>query len=429
MDICFALSGKARGGPAKVAIISSALMGTLSGSTVSNVAITGNLTIPMMKNTGFTPKDAAAIETAASTGGAITPPIMGAGIFVMAAITGIPLVKIITYSIIPAIMYFLSIYIFVELTARKLGLEGLPPEKIPNLKKAIIKSIHLFIPLIILVYLLVIGYTPFWSSSICTIAIVFLSYLRTDTRIDISKFIKGLRKSCENMMIISSVAACAAIIMGVITITGISMKITSILIALSQGSVLLLLFLLTFLAYVLGMGMPVTLSYILVAMLGASALVKMGVPLLNSHLFLFWVSQVATISPPVCMTAFVAAEIAKERDYMGVGYRTLNVAKAIYLVPLIIIYTNIIHDDFLKPILVLIRYLPLVLAINIFTTNYFIRKLRIYDGVLIVISIIILFFAMFDQNVASNWLFTIIGSLLIFGVYFVQKNSLKTTIR
>ncbi len=429
MDICFALSGKARGGPAKVAIISSALMGTLSGSTVSNVAITGNLTIPMMKNTGFTPKDAAAIETAASTGGAITPPIMGAGIFVMAAITGIPLVKIIVYSIIPAIMYFLSIYIFVELTARKLGLEGLPPEKIPNLKKAIIKSFHLFIPLIILVYLLVIGYTPFWSSSICTVVIVFLSYLRSDTKIDISKFIKGLRKSCENMMIISSVAGCAAIIMGVITITGISMKITSILIALSQGNVLLLLLLLTFLAYVLGMGMPVTLSYILIAMLGASALVKMGVPLLNSHLFLFWVSQVATISPPVCMTAFVAAEIAKEKDYMGVGYRTLNVAKAIYLVPLIIIYTNIIHDDLLKPILVLIRYLPLVLAINIFTTNYFIRKLRIYDGVLIVISIIILFFAMFGQNVASNWLFTIIGSLLIFGAYFVQKNSLETTIR
>ena len=424
MDICLALSGKARGGPAKVAIISSALMGTLSGSTISNVAITGNLTIPMMKNTGFSPRDAAAIETAASTGGAITPPIMGAGVFVMAAITGIPLVKIITYSIIPAIMYFISIYFFVELVAIKRNLKGLPSEKIPDFKKALVNSIHLFIPLIVLIYFLVIGYTPFWASSICTIFLVLLSYVRTNTRIGFSKFVRGLRESCENMMTISAVAGCAAIIMGVITITGISMKITSILISLSQGHVLLLLFLLTILAYILGMGMPVTLSYILVAMLGASALVKMGVPLLKSHLFLFWVSQVATISPPVCMTAFVAAEIAKERDYMKVGFSTLNVAKAIYLVPLIIIYTNIIHDNLLYPFLVLIRYLPLILVINIITANFFIRKLKIFDGLLITFSMIILFFAMFSRNIIMNWLFALVGSILIIWVYFIQKKSL-----
>lgn len=427
MDICLSLSGKARGGPAKVAIISSALMGTISGSTIANVVITGNLTIPMMKGTGWAPKDAAAIETAASTGGALTPPVMGAGVFVMAALTGIPLVKILTYSILPAIMYFISIYVLVELTAIKYGLKGLPPEKIPNLKKTISKSIFLFIPLIVLIYLLVIGYTPFWATSICTILIVFLSQLRSETRIGISKFIQGLRNSCENMMVITSIAACAAIIMGVVTITGISMKITSILIALSQGIVLILLFCLTLLGYILGMGLPVTLSYILVAMLGAPALVKLGVPLLNSHLFLFWISQVATISPPVCMTAFVAAEIAKEKNYMKVGYRTLDVAKAIYLIPLIIIYTNIISDDLLKPILVLIRYLPLILAINILTENYFVRKLRIYDGVLIVTSIIVLFFAMFGQNIILNWLFVLIGTILIIGAYYIQKKNLYTT--
>ena len=165
MDLCLAIAGKSRGGPAKVAVISSALMGTITGSTMSNVATTGALTIPMMKDTGFEAHEAAAIETASSTGGAIAPPIMGAGVFIMAEITGIPLITILMYSVVPAILYFASIYAFVEIKARKHGLKGLPEHQLPNLKSVLMKCVHLFIPLVVLVVLLIKGFTPFLASA------------------------------------------------------------------------------------------------------------------------------------------------------------------------------------------------------------------------------------------------------------------------
>lgn len=418
MDICLALAGKSRGGPAKVAVISSALVGTISGSSIANVTITGSLTIPMMKDTGFLPKDAAAIETAASTGGGLMPPVMGAGVFVMAAMTGIPLITIITVSFIPAILYFFSIYVFVEIKSAQYNLKGLSKDKIPSLWNSIKKSYLLFIPLIVLVVLMVAGYTPFIVSAYCTVLIVIFSYLNKELRINFKKFIQALRFSCESMMTITAVSACAAIIMGALTLTGLVLKITSILIAASNGILPILLFLLAFVSYILGMGLPVTLSYILVAMLGAPALTQFGVPLLAAHLFIFWISQVATISPPVCMTAFVAAEIAQEKDYMKVGFTSLNVAKAIYLIPLFFIYTSILEGSIFVQLRIFLQAILLIIIINIFSEGYFMGFLKNWERALLGLLAILQCYSIFSHNIFNQIIFTILGLLALIWIAY-----------
>lgn len=345
MDICLALAGKYRGGPARVAVISSALMGTITGSTISNIVTTGTLTIPMMKDTGFDPHEAAAIETASSTGGAIAPPMMGAGVFIMSELTGIPLMTILTYSVAPAILYFASLFAYIEIMARKNNLKGLPKEKLPNLITVLKKSVHLFVPLIVLVVLLMSGFTPFLASASCCFLTILVSLIRKDTRMGPLKILKTIEDCAQAMIAITAVSACAAIIMGVISLTGLIMKITSILVAAAHGVLLFALFFLAAISYVVGMGMPVTLSYILVGTLGAPALSELGVPLLAAHLAIFWYSQDSTITPPVCMTAFVAAEIAKAKSYMRVGFKTVKIAKSLYIVPLLFVYTPLVTGN------------------------------------------------------------------------------------
>ena len=387
MDLCLAIAGKSRGGPAKVAVISSALMGTITGSTMSNVATTGALTIPMMKDTGFEPHEAAAIETASSTGGAIAPPIMGAGVFIMAEITGIPLITILMYSVVPAILYFASIYAFVEIKARKHGLKGLPEHQLPNLMSVLMKCIHLFIPLVVLVVLLIKGFTPFLASASCCVLTILMSMVRSDTRMGPIKILQALDDSARNMITITAVSACAALIMGVITLTGLLMKVTSIIIAASHGIVILALFFLAAVSYVIGMGLPVTLSYILVSTLGAPALSELGVSLLAAHLAIFWYSQDSTITPPVCMTAFVAAQIAKAKSYMRVGFSTVKIAKALYIIPLLFVYTPLLSDNPFLVLKVLVEGLLLFSVLAILFEGFFLRPLRWWEIVALLIPL------------------------------------------
>lgn len=351
------------------------------------------------------------------------PPVMGAGIFVMSAITGIPLITIIAASVIPAILYFFSIYVFVEIKAAQYDLKGLAEDKVPNLKDSIIKSFFLFIPLIILIFLLVAGYTPFITSALCTLLIVIVSFIRKKTRINFKKFLQALSLSCENMLTITAVSACAAIIMGTLTLTGLVLKVTSILIMASNGILILLLFLLTLMAYILGMGLPITISYLLMAMLGAPALVQYGIPLLSSHLFVFWIANVATISPPVCMTAFVAAEIAGESDYMKVGYTSLNVAKAIYLLPLFFIYTSILEDNIFVQLIISFQAIVLIIVLNIFTEGYLMGFLKNWERSLMgLLFILQSYFIFFSNNMSYSIIFTIFVVLV---VIFISYNRYK----
>lgn len=425
MDLSLAVAGKSPGGTAKVAVFSAALMGTLTGSTISNVVTVGTLTIPMMKKSGFKARESAAITTAASTGGAVTPPIMGAGVFVMAAITGIPLLTILKYSIIPAIIYFLSIYIIIEIKARKYGLKGLSKQELPDLKEAIKTSFHLFIPLLVLVVLLVMGRTPFVSSAATTVLIFICGLFRKDTRMGPKKILQSLEGSAKNMMIITAVSACAAAIMGVITLTGLIMKVTSILILVSQNQVLVALTLLGIISLIIGMSMPITLSYILVSTLGAPALTRLGVPLLAAHLAIFYFSQNSTITPPVCMTAFVAADIAQEPKFMKVGFSTLNIAKMLYLIPFLFVFTPLVGESIWGPLRVLIQTFPLLIITAAFTEGFFLAFFKKWEWILISLSTLLFGIGLFLNGIVPILGFSAIGFLSAMAVVFSQNKRLR----
>ena len=343
-DFAFAVAGNRRGGPAKVAIISSALMGMLSGSTVSNVATTGTMTIPMMIRMGFKPHEAGAIESTASLGGALMPPLMGAGVFIMAAFTGVPLVTILGYSILPAVLYFASIYFHVESKARKQGIKPIPLDQLPRVAEVAKTQGHVVLPILVLISLLLMDYTPFFASSASVLTIVAVSMLRQSTRLTPPKLLAALEATTRVAVTVSSLSASTAVIYGVITATGLLVKVTSILLSAADGSVFIAIVLIAAMSYILGMGLPVTASYVLIAALGAPALADMGLPILAAHLIIFWFSQDSTITPPICMTAFVAASIA-EASPMRTGWECVRMAKALYIVPFMFAFSGLLSES------------------------------------------------------------------------------------
>jgi TRAP transporter 4TM/12TM fusion protein len=347
--------------------------------------------------------------------------MMGAGVFVMAELTGVPLVTILKYSILPAVLYFASIYAFVEVMAIKRNLTGWPESEIPKLKPVLARSWHLFIPLIVLSVLLVKGYTPFLASASCCVVVVIVSMIRKETRMGIAKILKALNDSTKNMLTISVIAACAAMIMGVITTTGLIAKVTSIVVMASHGSVLLALFLIAAISYVIGMGMPVVLSYILVATLGAPALAQLGVPILVAHLVIFWYSQDSTITPPVCMTAFVAAEIAKAKSYMRTGFITVKIAKGLYLIPLLFVYTPLVGGDLLSVLEVFIKALPMFFALAVAIEGFIFLPLRWWEIVAVSLGLILSIPALLTSGVLS-FVYLLIGLSPCLIIGYRQRN-------
>ena len=350
MDLTLAASGRWVGGPAKAAVIGSTLMGSVSGSTIANVVTTGTITIPLMKRTGLEPHEAAAVETAAGTGGALMPPVMGAGAFIMAEITGIPLLTILKYSLIPALLFFGSLYGYVHVKARKQGLGALPLEgmgvqgEVPSIWRTLAGGAHLMAPLVLLIYLLIRDYSPFLSASACVVGLCLVSYVRPHTRMSLATLIRGLEAATHGAIGLSATMATAAMIVGVISLTGIMLKTTSVMVALAGGSILLGIAIVAMIASVLGMGLQITSAYIIVATLGAPALIELGMPLLSAHLVIFWFAQSATITPPICLTAFVAAQIA-EAGPMRTGFEALRVGKALYIVPVMFGFTGLLSGS------------------------------------------------------------------------------------
>src|SRR5699024_3652750 len=351
MDLSLALAGDKAGGPAKVAVLSSAAMGSISGSTMSNVVTTGTLTIPMMKKTGYKPHEAGAIETVSSAAGQIIPPVLGTGAFLIAAIIGVEYIDIVKVSIIPAIIFVISIWFFVDFKAKRRGIRGLEKEEIPGFLNTLKNSWHLFLPLIILIGLLIMKFTPFIAGSIATLLIFLLSYVRKDSRMGIKSFFKALEKCSINMMMITGIIACASIIVGVINQSGIMNRTTSIILSLANDNLILTIIIICLISYLLGMGLPVVTAYILVATLGAPALIELGVPAIVAHLSIFWFSQLSTITPPVCMTAFAAAAIAKA-PAMKTGFAAFKTGFTFYVVPIIFLFSTILIDNWFTVIII-----------------------------------------------------------------------------
>jgi TRAP transporter 4TM/12TM fusion protein len=339
IDAALSIMGRYRGGPAKVSVISSSLFGTVSGSAVANVMVDGWFTIPLMKANGFKDYTASAIEAVASTGGQIMPPVMGAAAFMMATFLGIPYAKVAISAALPAILYYIAVYIQIDLIAIRDGLHGLPRESLPSFKEVMKKGGYsFFISILFLIYLLfIVNLDGDKAGLYAAASVLIISFFKKETRPNITKLISILKDTGEGMLEIGVISAGAGLIIGIISITGLGYTFSSTLVSLSGGSTFLLLVLAAAGAVVLGMGMTVTAAYLLMVILIAPALTTTGVAPLNAHLFVFYFAVMSFVTPPVCMAVYAAASIGKA-DMFKTGYQAIRLSIAAYIVPFIFVY-------------------------------------------------------------------------------------------
>jgi TRAP transporter 4TM/12TM fusion protein len=310
IDVSYASLSIFRGGPAKVSVVASSLFGSISGSAVANVSATGTFTIPLMKRTGFTPAFAGAVEATASSGGQIMPPVMGAAAFLMAEMLGVPYTDIIISALIPAILFYIAVYVMVDLKAARLGLKGIPQSELPNPWTIFKSGWYMIIPLLILIFMLVgKGYTPERSAFWSLVIIVAIMLLRSPQKF-LSHTVTALRKGIEAMPQVTVATSSAGILVGILTLTGLAFRMSDILIDLSGGNVFVLLIVTMLASLLIGMGMPTVPAYILLATLIAPALIKGGIEPLAAHFFIFYYGVLAGVTPPVALAAFAGAAIS-----------------------------------------------------------------------------------------------------------------------
>lgn len=334
IDISNSIAGWATGGPAKVAVIASALQGMISGSSVANTVGSGSFTIPMMKKMGYKADFAAAVEAAASTGGQIMPPIMGAAAFLMAEVTGIQYSSIVAASIIPAVLYFTGVALMVHFEAKKLGLMGIPRAELPKFWDLMLKRGYLLIPMLVIIGCLIIGFTPSRAALFSIISALLVSFFSKETRITPAKFFSALEKSTHNIVGIAVACAVSGIIVGMVTLTGVGVKLASGLLSISGGVVILALFLTMIACLILGMGAPTTATYVIMAAITAPIVVQLGVPVLAAHLFVFYFGIVADITPPVALAAYAGSAISGSKP-LKTGVTATRLAITAFIIPYI----------------------------------------------------------------------------------------------
>lgn len=336
-DLALAAMGRFRGGPAKVAVVASSMFGTLSGSASANVLTTGQLTIPMMKQTGYKPRVAAAIEAVASSGGQIMPPVMGAAAFLIAEFLEIPYPKVVIAALVPAILYYLAVFIQVDLEAAKSGIKGLPADRLPSLKKVLGTGWVYIIPVIILIYCLFILYlSPAKSALYSAACFIVVSAFRRETRLTLSRLLACLENTGRLTMQIGIIVAIAGILIGIVGLTGVGVTLSQVLVAVSGGNIWVLLVLAAVASTILGMGMPVTATYIVLVILTAPALIELGVLPLAAHLFVFYFGVLSFITPPVCVAVYPAAILAGS-DVMRTGFQAVKIGIVAYIVPFLFV--------------------------------------------------------------------------------------------
>lgn len=338
MELAMRIAGKNRGGPAKVAVISSCLFGTISGSAVANVIGTGNFTIPLMKKNGYSPEFAGAVEAVASTGGQIMPPVMGAGAFVMAEMIGMRYSQIAAAALIPAMLYYFAVFVAVDIEAAKNRLKGVEINDTETTLSFFFKGWYLLIPLVVLIYSVAVRHDSVTRAALLAIlSCCIVSYFKKETRLDVGKFLKVLELSAFRSLTIIAATALAGLAIGTIMLTGLGMKLTLILNALSQHSMLLALIIAAITASILGMGLPTVAAYIISASVLASGMMELGMPVLVAHMFLFFYSVLAMITPPVALAAYAGANIARCNP-MRVGMRSVRLGLIAFILPFFFAY-------------------------------------------------------------------------------------------
>ena len=415
IDLANAVAGWARGGPAKVAVLSSGLMGTVSGSSVANVAGTGAFTIPMMKKLGYERNFAGAVEAAASTGGQLMPPVMGAAAFLMAEFVGVPYFDVVKAATIPALLYFLGIWLGVHFEARRSNLKGVPRSELPRPWTILKERGHLAIPLIVIIYLLVSGFTPMRAALWAIVLSIVASSLRKSTRMKPIEIVRGLENGARNVLGVLVACASAGIIIGVVTKTGVGLKLASALLDLSGGMLLPTMFFTMLTSIILGMGVPTTANYVITSTIAAPALVQMGVPVLAAHMFVFYFGIIADVTPPVALAAFAGSAISGGKP-LKTGINASKLAIAAFIIPYIFVLSPVILMIDATPvglITVLVTSIIGMIGLSASMIGCLVKPLNMFERVVLFIGGLL----MIQPGLVTD----LVGFLLLTAVFFVQQ--------
>lgn len=436
IDLALGAAGRYVGGPAKVAVLASGFFGTISGSSVANTVSTGTFTIPLMKSVGYRPSFAAAVEAASSTGGQIMPPIMGAAAFIMAQFLGVGYVDIAKAALIPALLYYLAVGFMVHMEAKRLGLKGIPKSRLPRPWRVLREGGYLLIPIFVLVYLLLQGYTPLKSAYYCILTTVILSVVANNWKAWASAAPSNMsvgaslwecnRQTGSDILLamenggrlalgVSAACACTGFVIGVVTLTGVGLKLANAILALASGSFAITLVLTMFSSIILGMGLPTTAKYIVLATIAAPAIQSFGVPQLAAHLFIMYFGILADLTPPVALAAYAAAGIARSEPN-ATGFMAVKLAFAGFLIPYIFCYNPgllMIGASNLEVAFIVCTAAIGISALAFAAVGYWLRNLYIWERLILAAAAITL--------ITPGLITDIIGFGLMVLIYISQK--------
>ncbi len=412
MDLSKSLAGKATGGPAKIAVVSSGLFGSISGSAVANVYATGTFTIPMMKQLGFSPVFAGAVEAVASSGGQIMPPIMGAAAFIMASFLGIPYKQVMIAALIPAILYYFYVFMSVHTRAEKLGLSGLPDEMIPPVKQ-VLKKLYVMAPIAALVVMILEGYTPMKAAMIAIMISWFVSLFDKKYRMGPKGILNAIYDGSKNIFVVAIACAAAGIVVGAVTLTGIGFKLVSFIFSLSQNVPFLALIMVMVMAIVLGMGLPTTAAYIVASALAVPALIQLGFQALASHMFVFYFAVFSAITPPVALAAYAASSISGAGP-SKTGYQAFRLGIIAMIIPFAFMYDPgfLLQANWIKNLFSLVAGVVSAISLSYAIEGFFKTKLNIIIRTLYCTIGVFALFPIFWLRIVSIIAFVILYTLL-----------------
>ena len=415
IDLPMSLTGRSIGGAAKVSVVTSGFFGSVAGSAIANTVTTGAFTIPLMKRTGFRPHIAGAVEASASVGGQFLPPVMGAGAFLIAERTGLPYSKIALISIVPAVLYFLSVWVMVHFEAKKQGLQPIPEDEIPKFTTLLKTGWFYLLPLITLILSLMQGFSAYKSAFFSILVTIIVSYFRPETRLTPKRIWEAMVTGAKNSLAIGGAVGTIGIIVAVIDLTGLGGMFPELILSVAGDNRAIAILLLGAASLVLGMGIPVTAAYLITSQLAVPILTEMGISIIVAHLIIFWLSQDSNITPPVALGAYAGAAIARA-DPWKTGWACFKFAKMLYIMPLLFAYTHILLEGTLiQNTFSVATALVGTIIFSILTMGYFIRKTHWYETILLALSTFLAF-----TNVI--WMF-ILGLGILGVVSYIQKKS------
>ncbi|MBW6493632.1 MAG: TRAP transporter permease [Burkholderiaceae bacterium] len=409
MDFALAIAGHTSGGPAKVAVITSSLFGTVSGSAVANVMTTGTFTIPLMKRTGYRPAFAGAVEAVASTGGQLMPPIMGAAAFVMAEFLGVSYLSVAAFAVLPAVLYYLAVFMAVHFEARRIGLKGLPKADLPRMRQVLSERGHLFLPLVVIIAVLLVGRSAAFAALLGIGSVIPTTWLRASTRRTFTwrAIFEALEGGARNTLVVALACACAGVVIGTITLTGLGLAFTGVVLALSQNSLLLALFLTMIAGILLGMGLPTTPAYIVQVALLVPALVKLGVQVEAAHLFALYFAVLSSITPPVALAVYAANGISGGR-LMETSWAAVKLGLTGYIIPFMFVFAPsllLMGDSLTVTVAAVTASVGVICLAGGLHEYFFLGSARRWERVLLIIAALVL--------IKPGWMSDVVGLVLI----------------